>query len=62
MQLLPGIGDFAQKRAAFRRKRHARFFIELFFLETVRCGTPAFRRLPSFPLARSFVFQISFNL
>lgn len=31
MQLLPEIDDFAQKRAAFRRKRHARFFIELFF-------------------------------
>lgn len=31
MQLLPETDDFAQKRAAFRRKGHARLFVELFF-------------------------------
>lgn len=61
MQLLPEIDDFAQKRAAFRRKGHARFFIELLF-EDGALRHARFRRLPPFPLARSFVFQISFNL
>ncbi len=61
MQLFPETDDFAQKRAAFRRKRHARFFIELFFGDGA-LRHARFRRLPSFPLARSFVFQISFSL
>ena len=30
MQLLPEIDDFAQKRATFRRKGHARLLIELY--------------------------------
>ena len=30
MQLLPETDGFAQKRAAFRRKGHARLFIELY--------------------------------
>lgn len=41
MQLLPETDDFAQKRATFRRKGHARFLLNC-FLKTVRCGTRAF--------------------